>query len=113
MNYITKQPHPLVSLNVFPVILHEIPYDPESLDSRREERVVVAVVPVAEDDLLSAEAIGPKAAGPIVDTVHFCTRIRISRYPVLEIFSVFVKYLPNKIQSTDFCFKIFSDQPVG
>lgn len=111
MNYITKQPHPLVSLNVFPVILHEIPYDPESLDSRREERVVVAVVPVAEDDLLSAEAVGPEAAGPIVDAVHFCTRIRISRYPVVEISFCFSQISPK--QDTDFCFKIFSDQPVG
>ena len=55
--------------------LHEIPYDSEARDELGplvDERVVVAVVPVAEDDLLSAETVGPEAAGPVVDSIHVC-----------------------------------------
>ena len=57
--------------------LHEIPYDSEARDELGplvDERVVVAVVPVAEDDLLSAETVGPEAAGPVVDSIHVCAR---------------------------------------
>ena len=63
--------------NVFSVTLDKVPDDPEPLLAlqSREEGVVVAVVPVAEDDLLPAEAAGPQAALPIVHAVHFCTRL--------------------------------------
>ena len=53
--------------------LHEIPHDPESLDGpERPERVAVPVVAVAEDGLLSAQAVGPQAAGEAVHAVHIC-----------------------------------------
>ena len=63
--------------NVFSVTLDKVPDDPEPLLALQsgEEGVVVAVVPVAEDDLRPAEAAGPQAALPIVHAVHFFTRL--------------------------------------